>query len=82
MKATIILDGSDWVAAIERGTSLRFPRSFYGEHAWLEARAWAEHRGARVIEWVPCPLLEKHVSGERCAVCGVTDGEATIRSAR
>jgi hypothetical protein len=71
VKATIMLDGADWVASVAGGTSLRFPCSFYGEGAWQHARTWAEHRGAQTIEWVPCPLQQEHGSAERCAVCGV-----------
>jgi hypothetical protein len=78
VKATIILDGSDWVASVQSGTSIRFPRSFYGESAWLEARTWAEHRGARVIEWVPCPLLVEHGFREPCDVCGVSNAKPEL----
>jgi len=69
VKATIMLDGADWVASVASGTSLRFPRAFYGEGAWRHALTWAEHRGAQTIEWVPCPLQQEH-SREGCALCG------------
>ncbi len=77
MKATIILDGSDWVASVESGTSLRFPCSFYGGDAWRHAQTWADHRGAKTIEWVPCPLKKEHRSGEQCSVCGRTEQAPT-----
>jgi hypothetical protein len=75
VKATIMLDGADWVASVAGGSSLRFPHSFYGEGAWRHAQTWAEHRGARTIEWVPCPLQERHGSGGTCAICSKDEHE-------